>query len=180
MKKKLIPPNLGKTFSEELKNKLRKNHADFKGEKHPRWKGGEIRINCKICGKEKTFPVSTIKKGQGKFCSQKCFSIWNIKHMKKKDTSIELAVENELKRRGIPYLKQVPIKGIALVDFLLPNKIIIQADGDYWHSRKKNKGKDISQDTELYFKNYKVFRFTETEINKSAKKCINKVMNIGN
>lgn len=84
-------------------------------------------------------------------------------------------LEQELIKRNIPYLKQAPVEGIALVDFLLPNRIIIQADGDYWHSRKINKGKDIAQDTVLYFKGYKVFRFSETEINKSVKKCINKV-----
>ncbi len=92
------------------------------------------------------------------------------------NTSIELAIEAELIRRSIPYLKQVSIEGITLVDFLLPNKIIVQVDGTYWHSREKNKGKDIAQDTELFFKGYKVFRFIDKEINKSAKKCINKVI----
>ncbi len=95
--------------------------------------------------------------------------------MKIKNTSIELAIEQELVNRHIPYLKQAPVEGIALVDFLLSNKIIIQCDGDYWHSRKINKGKDIAQDTVLFFKGYKIFRFTETEINKSAKKCVDKL-----
>ena len=94
---------------------------------------------------------------------------------KNKETHIEIKIENELKRQGIPYMKQVPLEGIALVDFLLPNKIIVQADGTYWHSKGKNKGKDIAQDTILGFKGYKIFRFTETQINKSSKRCINKI-----
>ena len=75
-------------------------------------------------------------------------------------------------------MKQVPIEGIALVDFLLPNKIIVQCDGDYWHSKEKNKAKDISQDTVLGFKGYKVYRFWEHEIKKSAINCIKKIYEI--
>lgn len=88
-------------------------------------------------------------------------------------------MEDELIRRNIPYTKQVPLLGIALVDFLLPHDIVIQCDGDYWHSRVINKGKDIAQDTVLYFKGYKIFRFKGSEIKKSAKKCIDKVFNKG-
>lgn len=145
------------------------------GENHPKWKGGEVKIICEICGKEKDVQPYQIKMGNGRFCSSRCFGIWNNKHMKKKDTSIEIAVEKELIKRHISYLKQVPIKGIALVDFLLSNKIVIQADGDYWHSLKGRKSKDIAQDVVLGFKGYKIYRFSETEIKKSAKGCINKI-----
>ena len=163
----------GKHLTEEHKKKI---SDAFKGEKHPNWKGGKVKIICKICGKEKNVRPSHIKKGWGKFCSQKCAAIDRNKHLKKYDTSIERAIEQELKKQNIPYMKQVPLEGIALVDFLLPNKIIIQCDGNYWHSRKINKGKDIAQDTVLHFKSYKVFRFTETEIKKSPFKCIKKVI----
>lgn len=146
-------------------------------EAHPRWKGGKIKIVCFTCGKEKLIPPSARNRGnRGCFCSSRCFGIWNNKQMPTKDTSIEIAIEQELIKQKIPYLKQCPIEGIALVDFLLPNKIIIQADGDYWHSFQKAKDKDINQDFLLGFKGYKVFRFTETQINKSVKRCINKVI----
>ncbi len=72
--------------------------------------------------------------------------------VKKKDTSIEIAIEQELKKQNIPYMKQAPIEGIALVDFLLPNKIIIQCDGNYWHNLPANKNRDINQDFILNFK----------------------------
>ena len=105
----------------------------------------------------------------------------NIKYrisgrIKNKDTSIEILIEQELIKNKIPYMKQVPIEGIALVDFLLPNKVIIQCDGDYWHSKEKNKGRDIAQDTVLTFKGYKVYRFWEHEIKKSVSKCLGKIL----
>jgi len=96
--------------------------------------------------------------------------------MKRKDTSIELKIEQELKNQSIPYMKQAPVEKIALVDFLLPNKIIIQCDGDYWHNLPKVKKRDMNQDFGFWFKGYKIFRFSESEIKKSARKCILKML----
>jgi len=146
------------------------------GKNNPSWKGGKVKRVCQCCGKEFFIHPSWVKKGEGILCSKKCQGIWAVKHMRKKDTSIELAIEDELKKQNIPYLKQCPIEGIALVDFLLPNKIIIQCDGDYWHSFQKAKDKDANQDLLLNFKGYKVYRFTGTEIRESTKKCILKII----
>ena len=130
--------------------------------------------HCKNCGKSFIMKRSRIKTQI--FCSRQCSGIWTAKNLVKfRDTSIELMIEQELKKRNISYQKQVPILTTAIVDFLLPNKIIIQCDGNFWHSRKINKGKDIAQDTVLQFNGYKVYRFTETEIKKSAKRCLEKV-----
>ena len=164
----------GTHHSEKTKQKMKE---DRKGllEKHPNWKGGKVKIICKVCKRERYVYPREFKYGKGKFCSNRCSAIWNMKYTKKHNTSIEVAIKNELIRRNIPYMEQTPILGIALVDFLLPNKIIIQCDGNYWHSKEKNKGKDIAQDTILFFKGYKVFRFTETEIKKSSSKCVDKI-----
>ena len=148
---------------------------NMSGKNSSNWKGGKVKRICLICGKEFYVKSYLIKKGWGKFCSRGCKGIWIIKHQKRKNTSIEILIEQELIKNKIPYQKQVPILTIALVDFLLPNKVIIQCDGDYWHSKKINKGKDIAQDVVLNFNGYKVYRFTETEINKSASKCIMKI-----
>ena len=88
---------------------------------------------------------------------------------------IEKEFEKELLRLHIPYQKQFPIRTIAIVDFLLPDKIIVQCDGDYWHSLPQRKNKDINQDIILNFLGYKVYRFTETQINKSVKNCIKNI-----
>jgi len=172
-KQKISNSLKGKIVSEETKKKISEM---CKGEKSSQWKGGKVKTICKICKKQKYVYPSKVKEGNGKFCSLRCSAIYRNIHMKKYDTNIEQLIEEELKNQNILYMKQVPIEGIALVDFLLPNRIIIQADGNYWHSRKINKGRDTAQDTVLYFKGYRVFRFTETEIKKSAQKCINKVI----
>jgi len=101
-----------------------------------------------------------------------------------KETGIELKIEEELKNRGINHKKQVPLCKVAVVDFYLPDfGIIIQCDGCYWHNcpeckkgdLNRNKDKDVDQDAVLTSNGYKVYRFWEHSINKSPKKCIDKL-----
>lgn len=160
---KMRKAQLGKPCSELAKEKLRKLWI-----RQP--------VKCEVCGKEILRPPSSIKRCKHVFCSLRCHGIWRILHIKKKDTSIELKVEGELQKRSIPYLKQCPINNIAIVDFLLPNKIIVQCDGNYWHKLPRAKIRDADQGLAMMFLGYRIFRFTETEINKSASKCISKVL----
>ena len=147
------------------------------GKNNYRWKGGKIERICQICKKKFYVDKAVIKRGRGKFCSRKCLGVWIVLHMKKKNTSIERLLEDELIHRDIPYTKQVPLLGITIVDFLLPKDIVIYCDGNYWHNLPGRKTKDVNQNFILTFYGYKVFRFTETEIKKSAKKCIDKIEN---
>lgn len=48
--KHMIGKNKGKKASEETKEKMRKNHADYSKENHPQWKNGPSK--CIDCGKE--------------------------------------------------------------------------------------------------------------------------------
>lgn len=177
-KGKISKANKGKSHSIETREKIKQSlsNLDRTGEQSGNWRGGKVKKICKTCNKEIYIYPSALKRGKGQFCSYSCSSIWRMKHQNNKDTDIERLMEAELIKQNIPYLKQAPIEGIALVDFLLPNKIIIQCDGGYFHSKKINKGKDIAQDTVLFFKGYKVHRFAEKDIKKSISKCIDKVI----
>ena len=92
------------------------------------------------------------------------------------DTKIELAFEAQLRANRIKYIKQYNAENIACVDFFIPeHKIIIQCDGNYWHSKKEIQQRDFNQDFILRFKGYKIFRFWESEINKNVKKCVDRI-----
>lgn len=96
--------------------------------------------------------------------------------VKNKDTSIEIKVENELKKRNIGYQKQIPLCDITIVDFYLPKQnIVIYCDGDYWHSRPKTIIRDKKQNQVLTHNGFNIFRFSEKMINESVEKCINKI-----
>lgn len=175
-RRKLREANRRRVITKETRRKLSEKQKGKRGKDNPNWKGGKIKRNCLVCGCEMSVKRNWIKRGVGKFCSRRCSGIWQVKHIPKKDTSIEIAMEKELIKRGMPYLKQCPIEGVALVDFLLPNKIVVQCDGIFWHSMEDHKKRDTNQDFVLGFKGYTVFRFTGTEIRKSVSKCVDKVI----
>ncbi len=112
---------------------------------------------------------------------------WTVKHPNKKfkDTSIEIKIEEKLKEKGIYYQKQIPLCNVAIVDFVLPNKMIIQCDGCYWHNcpihfpnnHVTQSKKDKRQDKELELQGYKVIRLWEHDINRSIEDCFNIILN---
>lgn len=78
-------------------------------------------------------------------------------------TCPEAIVQLALVQRGIPFLFNVPVRGICRPDFALPfAKIIIQVDGAYWHRDRKDK--DAEQDKALTDLGWLVFRWEEEEI----------------
>jgi very-short-patch-repair endonuclease len=136
-----------------------------------------IKTKCIICDKNLEIIPARIKKGQGKFCSFKCRNLWLIEHGKKKDTSIELKMSAILQAHNIIFKKQARIEAVSVVDFLVPKyKIIIQCDGDYWHSLPHKKRNDKEQDREYAIRGYIVLRFTETDIHKNINICAERVL----
>jgi very-short-patch-repair endonuclease len=131
------------------------------------WKGGMIEKQCLICGKKIKRPRCDIKTGRGKFCSHSCKAVWITKHAKKKNTSIELKVEEYLKKIGVKFESQKVIpEGRTIADFYIPEqRLVIYADGKYWHGRPEVKNRDQQQDFQLGFNGYKVLRLGEDEIN---------------
>lgn len=130
-----------------------------------------IKKRCEGCGKYFLARKDFVKKGNDRYCSKRCY------FLKQKTTNIERKINDELEKRNFLYEKQKYIDNY-IIDFYLPKyKIIIEADGDYWHNLPKNKNRDIQRDFILGFKGYKIFRFWEHEINKSSSKCIDEVEN---
>lgn len=193
-KRKIALSMTNKKLSEQVKRKLSLLHIGMKASKETKQKMAKTRkgkahphIGVKGWHHSEEFKRKASLLYKGKHRSEETKRRMRVAHikymasgkMKFKDTSIELKIENELKSQAIPFIKQAPVEGVALVDFLLPNKVIIQADGKYWHRKELNNGKDICQDTILGFKGYKIYRFTETEINKSPKRCIERFFKVG-
>lgn len=89
-----------------------------------------------------------------------------------KDTSIERLVENQLLFNNILYIKQFAYE-FGVADFWLPEyNIIIECDGDYWHSLPNRKERDIRNTKYLESNDFVVFRFTETQIKESPETCL--------
>lgn len=187
---------LAKSFSDK-RNNFEKGHTPWN--KNKEW-DNETKLKMSVAKKgkknshigipwteESKLKMSNTNKGH--FVSdetkdkirQKCL---NRKMRYFKDTSIEIKIENELIKRNIYYQKQVPLCKVARVDFYLPEyRIVIQADGCYWHNCPlhgkdkftKSVEKDKHQDSVLTFHGFNVYRFWEHEINSSVEECINKI-----
>lgn len=136
---------------------------------------------CKICRKK----VDLSKSSTRLYCTWECRlkdkeSIrrnaikGNLVQQKKKGLNkLELAGRKILRDLKIEFNEQILMFDKFLVDILLKNRrIIIQWDGNYWHSNPKRVRLDKSQDA--YFKKcgYKVLRFWETDIKKNKENVI--------
>lgn len=173
-KKGDIPYMKGKKFTKESIKKRtdsRRKSGWWKNPKKTMEKKSEI---AKKNGNKP--PLGSFKGFKHSEKSKKENREWHINNPNKifKDTTIELKVEEELKKRNINYQKQVPLCKIAIVDFYLPEyRVIIQCDGDYWHNLSEQKERDEQQDRILIFNGFNVYRFWEHEINESVENCIN-------
>ena len=138
-----------------------------KGNKNPSWNGGLRKTQCKVCGNNFYVIKSRFEhQGRGLFCSRSCKGIWWTRHLKRKDTALEIKVENLLKELNINFDKQKVIREAkTIVDFYIPKqRIVIYVDGEYWHSKPHIKERDIRQEKDLKTNGYKVLRVLEKQL----------------
>lgn len=146
------------------------------GEKNYQWQGGPVKRVCTVCSRDFYVKREQIRRTGAKFCSLNCRSIYNVRYKHgSQSTDIENITEELLIRIGVPYQKQVPIDNIALVDFLLPSKKIIQCVGDYWHSLPLTRERDERQDRYFAEHGYVVLRLRGSEIKKNRSYCLENI-----
>ena len=83
-------------------------------------------------------------------------------------TSIESAVIAVLEALGIEFVHQARL-GRYRVDLLIPGrKLVIECDGEYWHSISANTERDQRRDRDLTALGYTVLRLAEKDIKRDA------------
>jgi len=145
-------------------------------------------IKCKICNKDLYVNQSGLKNGK-KYCSSICqykdkislrkqgiISI--LKQLNKKGLNkLELRGRKILQDLEIDFNEQVLMFDKFLVDILLKDKkTIIQWDGEYWHTMKKNRIRDKSQDAYLKKCGYNVIRITDKQIKNNIQEVYNQII----
>lgn len=147
-------------------------------------KGKHYKLNLSEEQKKKRTEV-----GQARIMSAEArekIRAWHVANPNRnyKNTSIELLIQDELANRQILFIKQFIVEKVAVVDFYLPDyNLIIQCDGCYWHNclehypnhHKEQRAKDVTKDSKLRFRGFKVYRFWEHDIKKSASKCLDTI-----
>ena len=89
-------------------------------------------------------------------------------------TSIEVQVRNALIAAGVDFVFQFSVPGTPYVaDFYVPRTTtILEADGEYWHSRPKDVLHDAKRDAVLARFGYRVVRLGEKQIRAGATECL--------
>jgi len=94
-----------------------------------------------------------------------------------RETTIESLVYAELERRGVTFVKQQVVDGLWVVDALVPGaRVVIECDGEYWHSRPEMVARDHRKDAYLTSRGYQVLRFPESAINADVRGCVQRVV----
>lgn len=103
-----------------------------------------------------------------------------------KNTSIELAVQEGLRNKGLKFRTHKKVINLTVPDILIGKNILVYADGCYWHGcltcniknadkNNVNKNHDKFVNKQLEKAGYKVLRFWEHEINSDLQGCISKI-----
>jgi len=94
-----------------------------------------------------------------------------------KRTSIEVKMAEELTARGIEYIEQYNLGDKFALDFFIPEyNIVIECDGDYWHTRPEAICRDKRKNAYVKACGFSMYRFWEREINADVEACVDIVM----
>lgn len=177
-----------KELSEETRKEMARKVSETmiregtaKGSKNGRWRGGRQPVNCIICDKQYDVAphvFDKIQKGERKpCCGTDCARIYAQTQIKKSRTSIEIKMADELTLRGIKYIEQYNLGNKFALDFFLPEyNIVIECDGNYWHTLPDVAKRDKSKNAYIKACGFPLFRFWESEINTDVSACVDVVM----
>lgn len=92
-------------------------------------------------------------------------------------TDIEMLMMAKLIENGVyNWVYNMYIEKVCTPDFMLPiNGLIIECDGNYWHSFKKTKKRDEEKTKMLENSGWKVLRFKGSEIKMNLDECFNRI-----
>jgi very-short-patch-repair endonuclease len=86
-------------------------------------------------------------------------------------TSIEKMIADALEERGIAYVYEKPTLEF-LPDFMILDNIIIEVDGEHWHSTPEQIAKDEERDAKLQDAGYEIWRLKEDWVRKNPGACV--------
>lgn len=134
-------------------------------------------VQCETCGIEMKHWQSRRAVGKGRYCSRECYQrSWATNGPFPIPTSkLEHRVRAELDRRGATYQTDVQLYPYW-PDLLFPDAwLIVEIDGDYWHTKADRQEEDQKRDTTLRAQGYEVLRIWEHEIKADLSTCVDRI-----
>lgn len=170
-------PELKQDFSNTLKRTWQTHRDDFVKKAKENMSN---RDRCSVCGKLLGKEHSCKNPFQGKTHTRKVRDMLsnNMKIRRvtevfpKKDTSIEIKIQNQLRELGYDFFTHQYMKEIEhryQCDILIPSlNLVIECDGNYWHKYPVGNDIDHIRTSELVSKGFKVLRLWELDIRKMS------------
>lgn len=139
------------------------------GKDHPLYRP-KVRMVCEVCGAPRMVKPSLVSRFRA--CSKRCAASL-ADH---RSSSLEETAARILDALGERYERQARFRWY-LVDFYLPDRnLVIECDGDYWHSLPKQQRIDKAKDTYLRNRGVAVARIPEHVIKDDALSAIRGVL----
>lgn len=162
-------PRKGVKLSGEIRKKLSFAH---KGKKNP-----------KLSRYLKKYPRIPWNKGKHGIYSKETIDKIRKARLRQKIpfeyTDIERAIEQLLEELQIPYVHSFNLGDKFLCDFAIPSaRLIIECDGDYWHSLPQMKRRDRAKDAYAKKCGWIVLRLSENHILNDITSCKHIIINI--
>lgn len=163
MRDKLRNANLGKTLSAEHREKIRRTLLGRQFSPETRRKIGQ-----KSRGRK--HPPRSLES------IERHRQARLLRRLPMKNTSIEILLQEEFNNRQFRFEMHKSMFGRYQPDFTFPDsRLIVQADGDYWHNRPKDVERDNHFDSIAKKNGWSVLRFWEHDINQNLVQCVDKV-----
>lgn len=99
-------------------------------------------------------------------------------HDPKAESGIETLVRLALRRHRIRARSQVVIPGVGRVDFLIGDRLVIEADGYDWHGGREEFERDRERDRELVRRGYIVIRASYRQVTTNLDEVINSALDV--
>jgi very-short-patch-repair endonuclease len=148
------------------------NKRTLTGNKRYNYKGGPYPLACEVCGTIKMVRHSLAQRFR--VCSRRCGAEL-ARRSAVRSSSLERLMLEAFINEGIQVMPQYPLRWYT-VDFAIPScHLVIECDGEYWHSLPKQAARDKRKDAYLKKHGWTVIRLAETDIRTSPRACVQRV-----
>lgn len=133
---------------------------------------------CKWCGQP--FKVARTKEkwkaNAGTFCSAACRNRWTLKYSYHKISKEEQVFADLLMARGLVFEQQAEAESYCVDILFRSERVVVEFDGDYWHSLPRMIASDARKDATLSAKGYRVVRVPESLYRSDREAAVNLVL----
>jgi very-short-patch-repair endonuclease len=124
-----------------------------------------VSLSCVWCGKEFQRHQSYIDHNGGrvKFCSKECNGAFTARYKQNRVSAAETAFLDAVEAAGLAVNRQVRIKGFVVDAVCAERNVVIEFDGEYWHSFTHVLAKDERKADAVAWAGYKLVRVRERD-----------------